>query len=215
VERAGDKAMKWDSQVLKKKLFPSALFKTTDKNIHLTFDDGPHPLATPIVLQELKKHNIQATFFLLGQNAQKFPDLVRQIHREGHQIANHSFTHANLFFKTKTFIRDEILHTQEVIDSIIGTHSHYFRPPYGYLNWTIMDVLQEIGLTCVLWDVDSKDYRLNSVTDISKRVIPNTKSGSILLFHDNELTLQRGQTYLPVILNILLRREFVFKTLPI
>ena len=78
-----------------------------------------------------------------------------------------------------------------------------------------MDVLQEIGLTCVLWDVDSKDYRLNSVTDISTRVIPNTKNGSILLFHDNELTLERGQTYLPVIFNILLKREFVFKTLPL
>ena len=207
--------MRWNNQILKKKLFPSALFSTTNENIHLTFDDGPHPIATPIVLQELKKHNIRATFFLLGQNAQKFPDLVHQIHNEGHQIANHSFTHANLFFKNKAFLRDEILRTKETLETIIGTHSHCFRPPYGYINWTIMNVLREIGLTCVLWDVDSKDYRLNSVTDISRRVIPNTKTGSILLFHDNELTLQRGQTYLPVILNILLRREFVFTTLPI
>jgi peptidoglycan/xylan/chitin deacetylase (PgdA/CDA1 family) len=214
VERADDKAMKWNDQMLKRKLFPSALFNKADEYVYLTFDDGPHPVATPIVLQELKKHNIRATFFLLGQNAQKFPDLVRQIHSEGHQIANHSFTHANLFFKNKTFIRDEIVRTQGTIESIIGKHSHYFRPPYGYLNWAIMDVIRELGLTCVLWDVDSKDYRLKSVTDISTRVIPNTKNGSILLFHDNELTLERGQTYLPVIFAILRRRKFVFQTMP-
>jgi len=206
--------MRWNNQILKKKLFPSAIFHTADEYVYLTFDDGPHPIATPTVLQELKKYNIRATFFLRGQNVQKFPDLVRQIQNEGHQIANHSFTHANLFFKKRPFIRDEILRTQETIETITGTHPRYFRPPYGYLNWTIMDVLLELGLTCVLWDVDSKDYRLNSAEDIASRVIPNAKNGSILLFHDNELTLQRGQTYLPVIFTILRRKDFVFQTMP-
>ena len=110
--------MRWHIQVLKK-CFPSILFETKDESIHLTFDDGPHPIATPIILQELKKRNIRATFFLLGQNAQKFPDLVRQIHTEGHQIGNHSFTHANPIFKNKAFLHDEIQRTREILEKII------------------------------------------------------------------------------------------------
>ena len=204
--------MRLDIQILKK-FFPSILFNTTE-NIHLTFDDGPHPIATPLVLQALANRNIKATFFLLGQNAQKFPELVHEIHTQGHQIGNHSFTHTNLIFKNKTFVREEILQTKETLDAIIGTHSQYFRPPYGYFDWTTMNVLRELGLTCVLWNVDSKDYRLNSKINVSRRVIHKTKNGSILLLHDNLETSQRIDTYLPVILDALLKKEFIFKTLP-
>ena len=186
-----------------------------DENIHLTFDDGPHPITTPLILQELKGRNIQATFFLLGQNAQKFPDLVQQIHVEGHQIGNHSFTHANLFFKNKAFLQDEIQQTMEILEKTIGMHSRYFRPPYGYFNLMTLNVLRNLRLTCTLWDVDSKDYKLNSVTDISHRIIPNTTNGSILLFHDNIRTSTKVQTYLPALLDTLLSKEFNFKTLPI
>ena len=205
--------MRWNFQILKKKIFPTVLFNMGDQSIYLTFDDGPHPIATPLVLRELKKHKIKASFFLLGQNAQKFPDLVRKINAEGHQICNHSFTHANLFFKNKAFLRNEILRTVETIESITGTHTNYFRPPFGYFNWTTMNVLHELGLTCVLWDVDSKDYKLNSVTDISNRVIPNTTNGSILLFHDNDLTSQKVETYIPTLLNTLIKKDFNFATL--
>ncbi len=212
MERTDNSKMRLDIQILKK-LFPSIIFNTEDDSLHLTFDDGPHPIATPIILQELKKQNIKATFFVLGQNVQKFPDLVRQIHAEGHQIGNHSYTHSNLFFKNKTFIQGEILRTKDTIEKIIGTHSKYFRPPYGYFNRTILKILREFGLTSVLWDVDSKDYKLNSVSGISRRVIPNTSSGSILLFHDNDLTSEKTTTYLPVIIDILLKKKFIFKTL--
>jgi peptidoglycan-N-acetylglucosamine deacetylase len=206
--------MRWDIHTLKR-LFPSVLFNTKNESIHLTFDDGPHPVATTLILQELKTHNIKATFFLLGQNAQKFPDLVHRIHAEGHQIGNHSFTHKSLLFKNKTFLRDEILRTKEILETIIGTHSKYFRPPYGYFNWTILDVLRKLELTCTLWDVDSKDYKLNSVTNISDRVIPNTSNGSILLFHDNINTSAKVQTYLPALLDTLLNKGFNIKTLPL
>ena len=206
--------MRWDIQILKK-CFPSILFNTVDESIHLTFDDGPHPIATPLILQELKGRNIQATFFLLGQNVQKFPDLVRQIHTEGHQIGNHSFTHANLIFKNKAFLQDEILRTMEILEKTIGTHSQYFRPPFGYFTWTTLNVLRKIGLNCVLWNVDSKDYRLNSVAEISRRVIPKTTKGSILLFHDNNRTSSRVQTYFPILLDTLMSKGFNFKTLSI
>jgi peptidoglycan/xylan/chitin deacetylase (PgdA/CDA1 family) len=203
--------MRLDIQILKK-FFPSILFHTAE-NIHLTFDDGPHPIATPIILQELVNRNIRATFFLLGQNVQKFPELVHQIHAQGHQIGNHSFAHTNLLFKNKSFVRDEILRTKEILEAIIGTHSQYFRPPYGYFDWTTLNVLRALGLTCVLWNVDSKDYKLNSQTNISHRVIQKTKKGSIILLHDNYETSQRTNTYLPVILDTLHKKGFIFKTL--
>ena len=206
--------MTWDIQILKR-LFPSILCNVVDESIHLTFDDGPHPVATPLILQKLTELNIRATFFLLGQNVQKFPDLVQQIHSDGHQIGNHTFTHTNLLFKNKTFLRDEILRTKEVLETTIGTHSHFFRPPYGYFDWTTLRVLHELGLTCVLWSIDSKDYKLNSVSNISDRVMQNTANGSILLFHDNIETSKRVQTYLPILLDTLLRKGFNFKTLPI
>ncbi len=206
--------MNLNNQILKK-LFPSILLNIADESIHLTFDDGPHPVATPLILRELKELDIRATFFLLGQNVQKYPDLVHQIYTDGHQIGNHSFTHTNLIFKKKGFLRDEILKTEEILETIVGTYSHFFRPPYGYFDWTTLKVLCEEELTCVLWDVDSKDYRLNSVSDISHHVIPNTTNGSILLFHDNDLTSQKVETYLPILLNTLLKIGFIFKTLPI
>lgn len=206
--------MRWDIKILKK-FFPSVIFNAADESIHLTFDDGPHPIATPLILEELKGRNIQATFFLLGQNVQKFPDLVRQIHAEGHQIGNHSFTHTSLLFKNRTFLKDEILRSTEILERIINSYSQYFRPPYGYFNWTILNVLRELKLNCVLWDVDSKDYRLNSVVDISRRILPNAKNGSIILFHDNNKTSQRVKTYLPVLLDTLVNKGFIFKTLPI
>lgn len=206
--------MRLDIHILKK-IFPSILFNMGDKNIHLTFDDGPNPIATPIVLKELKVHNIKATFFLLGQNVQKFPDLVSQIHSEGHQIGNHSFTHSNLLLKKNTFLLDEILRTSEILKKITGIYPKYFRPPYGYIDFKIMKLLRKQGLTCVLWDVDSKDYKFNSITNILRRVVLNTSYGAILLFHDNDLTSQRVATYLPVVLDTLLRKEFTFKTLPI
>ncbi len=207
--------MSWDIQILKG-LFPSILFNIEgDKGIHLTFDDGPHPVATPFVLNKLKELNIQATFFLLGQNVQKFPDLVQQIRNNGHLIGNHTFTHTNLFFKNKAFLKDEILRTKEVLELSIGSHSHFFRPPYGYFDWTTLKVLRELDLKCVLWSINSKDYKSNLFSNISNRIVKNTINGSILLFHDNVETSLKIQTYLPVILDALLSKGFIFKKLTI
>jgi peptidoglycan/xylan/chitin deacetylase (PgdA/CDA1 family) len=204
--------MRCDTRILQL-LFPSVLFTTTAAGIHLTFDDGPHPTATPAVLNILRERNIRATFFFLGKNMQHYPDIVRQVAAEGHHIGNHSYTHANLFFKGEAFIRKEIFQTEEIVESILGKRTRYFRPPYGYLNLTILNVLKEIGSTCVLWNIDSKDYRLTRQFDIERRVIYHASNGSIFLFHDNNETAQRLHTYLPILLDILLEKKFVFKFL--
>jgi peptidoglycan-N-acetylglucosamine deacetylase len=194
-------------------LFPSVLVTTTDAGIHLTFDDGPHPTATPAVLNILKERNIHATFFLLGQNVQQYPDIAKQVASDGHQIGNHSYSHANLFFKDKSFIQRQIIQTEEILELNLGKRTHLFRPPYGYFNLAIMNVLKEIGSTCVLWSIDSNDYRLKKQSDIELRVLKNLSNGSICLFHDNKYTAQKLCTYLPNLLDILLEKKFVFKPL--
>ncbi len=205
--------MRCDARILQL-LFPSVLFTTTTAGIHLTFDDGPHPTATPAVLNILRERNILATFFFLGQNVQQYPDIARQVATEGHHIGNHSYTHTNLFFKDKAFIRNEIIQTEDILESYLGKRTRYFRPPYGYFNLTILNVLKEIGSTCVLWSIDSKDYRLKRQFDIEQRVLHQPSNGSIFLFHDNKDTAQKLYTYLPVLLDKLLEKRFNFEPLP-
>ena len=204
--------MRCDARILQF-LFPSVLFTTTAAGIHLTFDDGPHPTATPAVLNILRERNIQATFFFLGQNVQQYPDIARQVATEGHDIGNHSYSHTNLLFKDEAFIQKEIIQTEEILESNLGKRTRYFRPPYGYFNLTILNVLKEIGSTCVLWNIDSKDYRSKRQSDMERRVVPHTSNGSIFLFHDNKDTAQKLHTYLPFILDILLGKNFIFKPL--
>jgi peptidoglycan-N-acetylglucosamine deacetylase len=205
--------MRYDMRILKF-LFPSVLVKTTATGIHLTFDDGPHPIATPSILSILKERNLHAVFFLLGQNVKRYPDIVRQIDSEGHQIGNHSYTHTSLFFKNTMFIQNEILRTEEALESTVGKRTRLFRPPYGSINRTLLHVLKEVGSTCVLWTADSKDFLQQKSAALEQRIFQNTSSGSILLFHDNNHTAVSHRTYLPRLLDTLLERGFIFSRLP-
>ena len=206
--------MKYYTQILQQ-LFPSVLFSTDKKEIYLTFDDGPRPIATPSVLNILRKRNIRATFFLVGQNVREYPDFARQIKSEGHQIGNHSYSHANLLFKKKSFVTKEIIQTKEILEATVGEHSPFFRPPYGYFSFSTLNVIKETGLTCVLWSIDSKDFRAGASAKIERRITEHTANGDILLFHDNEITAQTLHTYLPNLLDTLLGEGFIFNTLPL
>jgi peptidoglycan-N-acetylglucosamine deacetylase len=203
------------SNLLGQKLFPSIIFATTDKGIHLTFDDGPHPVATPNTLDILRKYGIHATFFLLGQNVQRFPDLTRQISFEGHQIGNHSFSHDSLLFKRQKDVRLEIFRTEAILETTIGKHSKGFRPPYGHFNLSTLNTIREFGLKCVLWNADSKDYKADPIEKIEARIMPNLSSGSILLFHNNERTERSLPLHLPILLDLMLEKGFIFNKLPI
>jgi peptidoglycan-N-acetylglucosamine deacetylase len=194
-------------------LFPSILWHTNTPIVHLTFDDGPHPDATVIVLDILRRRNLKATFFLLGENVDRYPDLVREIDSHGHVVGNHSLTHSSLFLKPASWQSRQMRDTNEVIQKTIGKTPELFRPPFGHFDLRTLEVAASLGLKTVMWDVDSRDYSASRSQSIVRRVCRQTGPGSIVLFHDNNSTSIRIPEYLNPILDNLERRNLSFSPL--
>lgn len=152
------------------------------KKIALTFDDGPHPTYTPMLLDGLKERGIHATFFLLGQSAQNYPDLVRRMQEEGHLIGNHTFYHTDLKNADAVMLNREVVKTNEVIEKITGETPQYIRPPFGSHD----DNLEEMtGMLVVLWTVDPLDWCCEDAAAIVRRVEENAQDNAIILMHDS------------------------------
>jgi peptidoglycan/xylan/chitin deacetylase (PgdA/CDA1 family) len=161
--------------------------KTDQKVIALTFDDGPDPVNTRALLQVLEKHEAQATFFVLGKLAEKYPDLVKEMTEAGHEIGNHSYSHADFNGKSDDFIRKEIKKTSAIIKDITGQNPKFFRPPGGYLSHAMVDLTKEEDLTIGYWtwEQDSKDWRNGtSGEQIAKHILNHLQSGQIVVLHD-------------------------------
>lgn len=153
--------------------------------IALTFDDGPSAKLTPKLLDLLAAHHIKATFFLIGENAAEYPDIVAREAREGHEVANHSWSHPNFGKMGDDGVRSQIRRTDDAIKSAIGSPPTLLRPPYGSITarqkkW----INQEFGYKIVLWDVDPLDWRRPGPSVVCNRIIKNTRAGSIVLAHD-------------------------------
>ncbi len=159
--------------------------KTNKKHVALTFDDGPSPDWTPRVLDELKKANIKATFFLVGYHVQKYPDVARRIVEEGHTIGNHGYAHTVMFYYTPAEIEQEIKYTENVICDITGIKTTIFRPPKAWLRKTIKDRIKMMGYHIVLWSLNSKDWVSFNHKHIVGYLTRKIKNGDILLFHDS------------------------------
>ncbi|TLV03554.1 polysaccharide deacetylase family protein [Dyadobacter luticola] len=156
------------------------------KGIALTFDDGPNPETTPKVLEILKEKGVKATFFVIGKNAILYPDLLRQIHEEGHVIANHSFSHHYLigFFSSKK-LKNDLAHCNEVIRDVIGKTPLFFRPPFGVTNPRYASVLKELQLDSIGWSLRSLDTRANNKYQIINKIISELNARDIILLHDH------------------------------
>jgi peptidoglycan/xylan/chitin deacetylase (PgdA/CDA1 family) len=153
--------------------------------IALTFDDGPHAKLTPKLLDLLAARRIKATFFLVGQNAAEYPDIVRRTLREGHEIASHSWSHPNLKLMSDDAVRAQMRRTDEAIKQAIGKSPRVMRPPYGELSarqarW----INAEFGYKVIMWDVDPLDWKRPGPTTVCNRIVRETRSGSIVLAHD-------------------------------
>ena len=164
-------------------LFPSLIWRkeTLNKSIWLTFDDGPSPNVTTWILSILKKENIKATFFLVGQQIEKFPKLVDAIIKDGHTIANHSYSHKNGWLTNKEKYLEDIESCQALMPN-----NKLFRPPYGKITKAQIEVLKE-KYKIILWDVLSYDFNHNNSPKIvQENIIKNTKAGSIIVMHNNQ-----------------------------
>lgn len=157
---------------------------TEEKVIALTFDDGPHPRYTDKILDILKEYGIKATFFTVGENAALYPDQLKRIAEEGHEIGNHTYTHADLKRIDKETLMRELGETERIIEELTGKRPTVFRPPEGRCNETVVSCANERGYTTVLWTVDPRDWASPPARSVAEVIIKNVKCGSVILCHD-------------------------------
>lgn len=151
------------------------------KKIAITFDDGPHPKYTLKLLDGLKKRNVKATFFVIGENVSNNPDVIKRMAEDGHLIGNHTYSHIQLTCISEEKAITEINKTSELITTYAGVSPKYIRPPYGMYS----DALKrETNLTPVLWTVDPRDWSVLNTDSVVKHVLKCAKSGDIILLHD-------------------------------
>jgi len=188
-------------------LFPSLIWRkeTKNKEVWLTFDDGPTPEVTPWILSVLKKENVKATFFLVGEHIEQYPELVGSIINEGHLIANHSYSHKNGWLTSKKKYISDIEKCQELMPK-----NSLFRPPYGKITKAQISVLKA-KYKIILWDVLGWDFQQNTTPEkIKKNILNNTKAGSIIVLHNNQESFKNLQSILAETIKSLNEKGFSF-----
>ncbi|MUK88594.1 polysaccharide deacetylase family protein [Ornithinibacillus sp. L9] len=190
----------------------------TDNKIALTFDDGPDPRFTPLILDVLREYDVQATFFLMGARAEAYPELVERIINEGHIIGNHTYWHPNLVEQADiATLEREVTNTENLLLELIGYRTKLFRAPYGFLYNELVEKLAELDYTVVGWTVDSLDWQEEPPVVIANQVINNIHPGAIILMHDGaEWEGDRTNTIesLHQIIPELIGQGYEFETVP-
>ncbi|RKP56318.1 polysaccharide deacetylase family protein [Cohnella endophytica] len=153
------------------------------RKVALTFDDVPDPRFTSKVLDVLKRKKVTATFFVVGTRSMKHPDLVRRIHREGHDIGNHSYNHPDFSKLRLAKVQEQIARSEKIIEHIVGFKPKLVRPPYGEILPSQLDWAKAKGYTVVNWDVDSSDWRQLKAETVFRNVTRTVRPGSVVLMH--------------------------------
>jgi peptidoglycan/xylan/chitin deacetylase (PgdA/CDA1 family) len=153
--------------------------------VAMTFDDGPHGTLTPKLLDLLAAHHMKVTFFVLGECVAENPEVLRRAAREGHEIANHSWSHPNLGKMSDESVRSQLQRTDDEIRSLIGTRPTLMRPPYGSITarqkrW----IHDQFGYRIIMWDVDPLDWKRPGAAVVRNRILKEARPGSIILSHD-------------------------------
>lgn len=159
--------------------------KTEQRVVALTFDDGPHPTVTPAILDILAAHGARATFFLLGEHCEKYPALVQRIVAEGHEAANHGYTHKFLGKMPLQVSVEDVDKTSRIIYQLTGCQPTFFRPPGGSRSDALLASLRDHGLITVLWSIDPRDWSNPGPARIRQRVLAGLRPGAIIILHDN------------------------------
>lgn len=158
----------------------------SNHQIALTFDDGPHPYFTPKILDVLDKHDVTASFFVVGNRLEKFPDITWQTCQLGHTIGNHTYSHPSLLFSGRKTVLAEMSHCDRLITQIIGKKAALFRPPFGRCNFAAYSVAQMLGYEIVFWSLDPRDWERKRPATIINQVVNQIHPGAIVLLHDGQ-----------------------------
>lgn len=171
------------AEAMVEKYNTKAVFNTMQesKKIALTFDDGPNAEYTEMLLKGLEERGVPATFFLLGKEVEKYPDIVELIHQKGHLIGTHSYEHVNLKNLSDEAAIEQVDKTNAAIHNIIGEYPEFIRPPFG--SWK-SNLDYETNMIEVLWDIDPLDWKTNNAGVVTKRVVDKAKEDDIILMHD-------------------------------
>jgi peptidoglycan/xylan/chitin deacetylase (PgdA/CDA1 family) len=197
---------------LLKKLYPNLIWgmNRSTRCIYLTFDDGPIPIVTPFVLNILKQYNAKATFFCIGDNVHKHPEIFEQVKNEGHGIGNHTYNHLKGWDTADKTYLDNFLLADKLLDTKL------FRPPYGRAKRSQIKLLKQAktGLEFIMWNILSADFDVNVTPEqCLDNVLKHTKGGDIVLFHDSLKAKERMEYALPRAMEIWSREGYEFKCL--
>lgn len=195
-----------------KRIFPNYIWDipNNENKVYLTFDDGPTPEITEWVLSELKKHNAKATFFCIGNNIEKHPEIFQKIIQENHVIGNHTFNHLNGWKTDTAMYTKNVKLCQSEISKQQSSITNIFRPPYGKIKPSQSRLLRKLGYKIIMWDVLSYDF--DSTTTPEKclaTILKNVRSGSIIVFHDSKKAAHNLKHVLPKTLEFLKEKGFV------
>jgi peptidoglycan/xylan/chitin deacetylase (PgdA/CDA1 family) len=169
------------------------------RQLALTYDDGPNDPHTLRLLEVLAKHDVRATFFLIGRYIQQRPDIVREVVKAGHVIGNHTFTHPLLIFKSAAEVRKELSDCCSAIQDAVGEPANLFRPPFGGRRPAVLRVARELGLEPIMWNVTGYDWSAPPAATIEKKVSHQIRGGDVILLHDGshkQMGADRSQTVL-------------------
>lgn len=189
-----------------------------ERPVALTFDDGPNPDATPVILDALAARGVRATFFILGRHAERWPDLVRRVAAEGHAIGNHGYFHRKLHFKSPAYVRRDLELGTKAIEEAAGVHPAVFRAPHGFRAPWVTAIARSLGQRTVGWSLGVWDSDRPGVDVIAQRTVDGARPGSILLLHDGDgydPSGDRMQTAhaVPLIVDRLLQKGYRFELL--
>lgn len=177
-----------------------------EKAVYLTFDDGPIPEATPFILDTLERYGAKATFFMVGENARKYPHLLAEVKARGHRIGNHTNNHIGGFRWWSWLYLANVVEANKVL------HTNLFRPPHGWMKMMQYRVLRHCGFRVVMWDVVTRDYsRRLTAEDVLNNVRRYTRPGSIITFHDSLKSIDKLKHALPEALQWLIQEGYEFK----
>lgn len=181
----------------------------TRRWIALTFDDGPHPYHTPVLLKTLRRLKVRATFFVVGKNVDGYPDLVRQMEQDGHEVENHTYNHLRLSQMPLGVVQQEIEAGAAAIWRATGHVPRFVRPPGGMTNHVVRQITQFDGYVTVLWTIDPADYERPDVKTLRQRLFLNVRPGSIILLHEK---VPQTVEVLPEFVREMRRRGYEFVT---